>query len=210
MTETNITESTVASGPSLHVLPLQEFLDTYLPAYYADSEWEEIPALLSALHSEKTTIDTLRAVLQAGNDYEEPIYVDEETKRVGNGMHRICAAILEQKETLTFTYIPSSVPTPIYEIDFRLISQRTSQPLPRTFEDDDEHDDAINWIRSFPLGSTWVTSDTFAGSSGIWTGYWYCPPELVGELQVEIQNRVRQHTMFAAVIVSVKECKDFD
>lgn len=193
-----------SNDSSLQTVPLKDFLALHTPAYYEDEEWARIPNLLSSIASEKATIDILREVIRSGQEYVEPISVDYDTKRVGNGMHRLCAAILENKSTITFSYEPSSVDAPMYEVEFLLTPVDKGEGNRRKVTEE-EYDNAFDWLRSFPLGEVWVTSDSFSLSDQVCSGYWYCPSSLIGELQREIQRRARQYASLEVEILSIRE-----
>lgn len=178
-------------------MPLADFLAQFHPAYYDGQSWNDIAVTLNNEPSEHEVITNLREVIKKQSDFDEAVMVDPESKQVTNGMHRISAHILENSPSVTYaTKEPEEDTDQVVSVYFTV--------APAVIGGPSAPDDFYDWIRSFPLKDTWVTSDVFGTINGVSEGHWYCPTYLSDVLVQTIIARMAKYCPYVKVsIVSV-------
>jgi len=103
MTLNMCTELPPATGTAADsVMPLQDFLTKVSPAH-GGTTWGEVVQTMLANDADATIVSELRRELAANGRFESPIQVDQETRSVVSGMHRIVALILTSAATVEYT-----------------------------------------------------------------------------------------------------------
>lgn len=195
-------------------VPLTQVLAHVFPAYGGDT-WEKALAYLHDTASEANVIAALTASGTSGFDSPISVYrhqpdpddpedvADFEPDPLGrqwglgNGMHRIAAAVALGHETINCTSAYTSAgddkQTEYVEVEFL---------LPGVWPEDHgtaEHvADALDWVcgwaRSFPLpDGTWVESDGLGSHGLVMSGSWTCPASHADMLVTEMSRRYREH-----------------
>lgn len=166
------------------VLTLEEFMEAVRPAYGGET-WAEAVKYLQGEPYESKIVEALRSELKEGA-FRNPvrIEVDDEdgTLRVGNGMHRTAALILEGEEHVV---VDTEAPEGTYDhgVD---VTYTTSHP---GLDWEDEWDLIMGTLRSFREGDTWFECETFASHDKQMSGLWYCTPDQVPTLLRALKER---------------------
>lgn len=207
-------EAQIRALPWEGVIPLAQVLQHALPAYGGDG-WNETAKTMLAEPSEAAIVADLAAELRADPDmlFAEPIRLaftepedwDEEDQaeygdrpirpRVGNGMHRIVAAmqagaarirvILQDLKEAEGPFAGELV-----QVDY-LLAGGTGE---------DSMDDAW-WLRSFRLTpQVWVEAASTGGRGNVVSSIYYCPHRLRDQLVRALAERSSRYGMtFAAI-----------
>lgn len=196
------------------VVSLASVLTQVRPAYGGTS-WDEALAYLDSEPAESAVVAALCAsLLESGAElFESPIRVfradpddrpedgvadftpnsDGGVWALGNGMHRVAAAVRMGLTTIRCTTVePGTADTADEEyadVVFR---------VPEFAHGPDASLDALDWVcgwlRSFPLSDgTWVECDSFGWHGEAMTGLWSCPSSLVDVLVDALRSRFVEH-----------------
>lgn len=191
-------------------VPLARVLAHVRPAYGGDT-WAEALEYLRGAPAENAVIEDLCA--RGAEGFDEPVRVrlfvpddedadDTDTSEgaewlIGNGMHRVAAAVRLGHETITCT---TSGPSEQDSAEQEYVDMTFTLPDMSYSADLDPADglDALDWVcgwfRSFPLrDGTWVECDSFAGHGKEMTGLWTCPTSHAEALVQELHARWAQY-----------------
>lgn len=192
-------------------VPLARVLAHVRPAYGGPT-WDEALTYLSGAPAESAVIDDLCA--RGAGGFDEPIRVlwsepdepegddvvpaDEHTGWViGNGMHRVAAAVHLGHDTILCTTSDASAEEnaaqEYVDLVFTLPEMSYSADLDPG-DDLDALDWACGWFRSFPLpDGTWVECDSFGWHGAEMTGMWTCPASHAAALVDTLHARFAEH-----------------
>lgn len=209
----------VEGGPAVRVA-IAEFVQHVAPAYGGDT-WPQVVQSLMAYPAEAETVHALRAVLDAGQEFVEPIRVDRVTDEdhehlpprvhgqwrfsIGDGMHRTVAHLLNPATT-TITIREGW--TTRTESCWRITALPTApEDLHLTLCEPDTHAAVWSVLRSVPVPTadqpsakegarparaSWVVSDLLA-YSGHRLELYYSWPDDVDSLVKAVHAKAAQY-----------------
>jgi len=171
------------------VLAVADLLARYAPAYHGS--WDNAVRQMLAEPADAEIITQLRAERAAAGRFRRPVVVDDERQVIGDGMHRVVAAITGRYPRLEVADGYPDGDGDELEVTFTLDSPD---------DDDGAFEQAVDWLRSFPLAGTWVTCDTFSHISGRYHAVYYCPASLADALRSAVAARAEAHGLRVQVL----------
>lgn len=201
------------------VVPLSLVLAHVRPAY-GGATWAEALAYLHGDPAEAEVIAALTIALEAsgGTVFDSPIrvFVAEPDDRpedrvcdavpdpagsewvIGNGMHRVAAAVAMGSPAIRVTTATQSGNDPLAE-EYVEVEFTFTGGFGWETADYDALDFVCGWLRSFPLpDGTWVEGDSFGSRGLVFSGLWSCPTRHADVLLAELQARFSRHAPPAA------------
>ncbi len=215
-------EAAVRALPWEGVVPLEQVLRYALPPYGGDTLPEAIAALRQN-PAEVEIVGVLAAELSASADmlFEEPVRVyfiepadwdavDQAEygarpiqPKVGNGMHRLAAAVVAGAERIRVTMQDwDSINPPfddeLIELSYLLHGAPAPSYMPHG---GDAVEFGFAWLRSFRLTpDAWVEAAVSGSCNGVVTSIYYCPHRLRQELVQTVTDRAGLRGMRLEVV----------
>ena len=188
------------------LIPLLHVLGQVRPAY-GGATWGEALAYLYDTPAEAEVISALCATGVSVFDESIRVFRAEPDDRrdddvadftpsmegsawvIGNGMHRVAAAVRMGWETIRCTSVESTIEDGKVDEYVDLVFTLPDMTFGRDV-DMDALDWVCGWLRSFPLpDGTWVECDSFSSRGGQMTGMWSCPATHADVLVSELHAR---------------------
>lgn len=196
------------SGRPVWVVQVAALCAAVAPAF-GEHDW---PAVVRSLLDDPDDAEVIGVLVPAAaGGFDEPVVLDAEEARVGNGMHRIAAALIAGVPALRVTDRFVRLPLDCVDVEFVL---RPLTGVAQAPVDEERGPAAMTWLRSFPLAGLWAQTDIGYGSGDRCGGYWYWPAdrvdELVEGLRVRAGARGWQLDVLRAEVVDDDEGDDED